>query len=539
MAIEPIENKELVHSLLNEAYTCRINNLSQSTRLAKKALTISRQLNDKALIGKSLNELALFSMIKGEYTTSVNMSEEALRYFGELNDERGIADAKYNIAGIYYKTDNFHLGLVYLVDCLTIYRKFNDYHNQARTLKSLGTIYEYFGDQKKAVQSYEDAIAAAKIVSDLNLESNAYNPLSSIYLKQGKPELAMEIIERAIEMKKQTGDTRGLAFSIYGRGKVYEATGEFGKAEKDFVEAICIHQDMGERLGLGMAYHKLSRMYVSMGQLEKAKKILFTAIEFSEAYNTVIILFKCNYQLYLVYKQQGDTLKALEYLELYLKQREGVINTQTLKVIENYELITKMNVLEKEAQLQREKADIIEKKNRAEQAAIVKQEFLSTMSHEIRTPLNAVITIATLLDEKSVGEEKKLVDSLKFAANNLLLIINDILDFSKLDAGKMRVDARPCNFYALLNNIRDAYISLAREKRISLNLKIDSDINSFYEVDETKLSQILGNLITNAIKFTEHGHVDVQVKKLSGDAQNDKLSFKIIDTGTGIEEKFL
>ena len=467
------------------------------------------------------------------------MSEEALRYFGELNDERGIADAKYNIAGIYYKTDNFHLGLVYLVDCLTIYRKFNDYHNQARTLKSLGTIYEYFGDQKKAVQSYEDAIAAAKIVSDLNLESNAYNPLSSIYLKQGKPELAMEIIERAIEMKKQTGDTRGLAFSIYGRGKVYEATGEFGKAEKDFVEAICIHQDMGERLGLGMAYHKLSRMYVSMGQLEKAKKILFTAIEFSEAYNTVIILFKCNYQLYLVYKQQGDTLKALEYLELYLKQREGVINTQTLKVIETYELITKMNVLEKEAQLQREKADIIEKKNRAEQAAIVKQEFLSTMSHEIRTPLNAVITIATLLDEKSVGEEKKLVDSLKFAANNLLLIINDILDFSKLDAGKMRVDARPCNFYALLNNIRDAYISLAREKRISLNLKIDREINSFYEVDETKLSQILGNLITNAIKFTEHGHVDVQVKKLSGDAQNDKLSFKIIDTGTGIEEKFL
>src|ERR1700744_5640857 len=98
MAIEPIENKELVLSLLNEAYTCRTNNLSQSTRLAKKALAVSRQLNDKALIGKSLTELALFSMIKGEYTLSMNMSEEALRYFGELNDERGIADAKYNIA---------------------------------------------------------------------------------------------------------------------------------------------------------------------------------------------------------------------------------------------------------------------------------------------------------------------------------------------------------------------------------------------------------------------------------------------------------
>jgi signal transduction histidine kinase/CheY-like chemotaxis protein len=540
MAGEPIEeNKELVISLLSEAYACRTNNLPQSSRLAKKALTISRQLGDKALIGKSLNELALFSMIKGEHTFSMNRSEEALKYFGELNDERGIADAKYNIAGIYYKTDNFHLGLVYLVDCLTIYRKFNDYHNQARTLKSLGTIYEYFGDQKKAVQSYEDAIGAARMVGDLNLESNAYNPLSSIYLKKENSALAMEIIERAIEMKKQTGDTRGLAFSIYGRGKVYEATGEFDKAEKDFVEAICIHQNMGEQLGLGMAYHKLGRLYVSMGHLEKAKRILTTAIEFSAAYNTVIILFKCNYQLYLLYKQQGDTLKALEYLELYLKQKEGVINTQTLKVIENYELITKMNVLEKEAQMQHEKAEIIEKKNRAEQAAIVKQEFLSTMSHEIRTPLNAVITVASLLGDKSVGEEQKLVDSLKFAANNLLMIINDILDFSKLDAGKMRIEAKPCNFHMLLNNIRDTYINLAHEKGIALNLKLDSQVNGYYELDETKLSQILGNLITNAIKFTEKGHVEVQVRKLTSEGQNDALSFKIVDTGTGIDEKFL
>ncbi len=356
------ENKRQVISLLDEAYACRTNNLNQSSQLAKKALVLSRRINDRALIGKSLSELALFSMIKGEHDRSMNMSEKAIKYFEELHDERGIADAKYNIAGIYYKTDNFHLGLVYLTDCLATYRKYNDHHNQARVQKSLGTIYEYFGDQKKAVQSYEDAIESARKAGDSNLESNAYNPLSGIYLKQGKIEKALGIIERAIAMKKQTGDIRGLAFSIYGRAKIYAKIKQFEKAESDYNEAIAIHQEMGERLGLGMAYHKLSRMYVEMGQSQKAKTLLHSAIKFSKLYNIVIITFKCNYLLYQIYKQENNPVEALEHLELYLKQKEAVINTQTLKVIENYEMITKMELLEKEAQTQREKAEIIEKK---------------------------------------------------------------------------------------------------------------------------------------------------------------------------------
>jgi signal transduction histidine kinase len=109
---------------------------------------------------------------------------------------------------------------------------------------------------------------------------------------------------------------------------------------------------------------------------------------------------------------------ALEYLERYLSQKEAVINTQTLQIIENYELITRMESLEKEAKLQKEKDEIIKKKELAEQSAKLKQDFLSTMSHEIRTPLNAVITITSLLKDKSDEEEQKMLNSLKFASNN-------------------------------------------------------------------------------------------------------------------------
>ena len=198
-----------------------------------------------------------------------------------------------------------------------------------------------------------------------------------------------------------------------------------------------------------------------------------------------------------------------------------------------------MESLEKEARLQVEKAEIIEKKNLAEQSARIKQDFLSTMSHEIRTPLNAIITIASLLGEKPDKEEQQLIDSLKFASNNLLFIINDILDFTKLDAGKATLEARPANLKSLLDNIKNTYESLAREKGLGLYLDIDPAVAESYELDETKLSQILGNLVTNAIKFTHQGRVDITVKKTAAAQSIDHLLFEVRDTGIGIAENHL
>lgn len=523
-----------IAALLDEAYTGRINDLNHSTQLANTALSLSREINNSELIGKSLNHLSLFYMIQGEYKRSISMAEEAIKHFEELHDDKGIADARYSIAGNYYKTDNYHLGLIYLINCLTTYRKYNDYHNQARTQKSLGTIYEYFGDQKNAIKSYEGAIEAARQAKDINLESNAYNPLSGIYLKLGKTKDALELIERSIAMKNKTGDIRGLAFALYGLGKVHISTGQFDLAEEDLQECISIHQQVGEKLGLGMAYHRLADLYMRMDRLKEARRLLEQTLDFSDAYNIVIIKFKCDHLLYQLHKRQGNTVMALEYLERYLSQKEAVINTQTLQIIENYELITRMESLEKEAKLQKEKDEILKKKELAEQSAKVKQDFLSTMSHEIRTPLNAVITITSLLKDRSDEDEQRLLNSLKFASNNLLLIINDILDFTKLEAGKMSLDVHPCNFRTLVENLRQIYENLATEKGLKLFLNIDASVAESYELDETKLSQILGNLVGNAIKYTDTGKVEISVANLKSDKGADTLRFTITDTGVGI-----
>ncbi|OAQ38229.1 hypothetical protein A5893_15645 [Pedobacter psychrophilus] len=527
-----------VKKLLKDSYACRIYDLKQSIRLSSKALAISKILNDQFLIGKSLNQLSLFYMISGSYKQAMSMAKKSILVFKLLEDENGLADASYNIASIHYKTDNYHLGLINLMDCLTVYQKNNDYFNQARVHKSLGTIYEYFGDEGNAISSYKKAIVASNKINNKSLLSNVYNPLSGIYLKQSKVDKAFKLIDKSIELKNQNGDIRGLAFAIYGRAKIYTFTGDYELAEKDFKTSIEIHIKSGEKLGLGMAYQKLGLLYLKWGKLKEAKETLLEAIRIGETYNTMIIKFKSNFLLYQIAKQENKRLDALYYLELYLSQKEKVINTQTLQIIKSYDLITKMKSLEKDEQLRKEKAVILEKKDIAEQSARIKQDFLSTMSHEIRTPLNAITTISTILSEKYIGDDKNLIDSLNAASVNLLLIINDILDFTKLDHGKVVIDLRPKDLKTILKRTITTYELDAKQKNIKLNLEVDDQIKGWYELDETKLSQVLNNLISNGIKFTDKGSVTLKVSKIKELGEKDSISFEVSDTGAGISEDF-
>lgn len=525
-----------VELLLSKAYELRGSDLTQSIALAKEALESSQQLKDLSLTGKSLSRLSLFYMINGEHQTSVELSQKAINCFEELDDDLGIADAKYNLGGVYYKTDNYHLGMVYLLDCLRIYKKHKDYHNESRTQKSLGAVYQILGDLNSAKEAYEGAIAAAISVQNKNLESNAYNPLSGILLKMNEVNEALTMIERSIAIKKQTGDIRGLAFAIYGRGKIHLHLQQFEQAEKDLYQSLDIHKKFQEHLGTAMALHKIALMWKMRGKVKKAKTILKSAIPFSDSHHLSLFIYKCNYLLYSIYKEEGKRRKALSYLEKYLEAKDNAINSQTLKIIENYELISRMKTLEQRATMEQQKAEIIIKQKEVEQSAQLRQEFLSAVSHEIRTPLNAVTSIVSLLEERSSDAEKELLTSLQFSAKNLMRIINDILDFSKLESNKMKLDKHPVAFKELLGNIHRTYDGLAREKGIDLVLNIRNDVYNYYSVDETKLFQILGNLISNAVKFTEEGSVTIEVANQKTNKHTDTICFKIIDTGVGIPD---
>ncbi len=529
--------KEKINTLLESAYSGRTSDLYNSIALAKEALQISETIGDKHLMGESLNQLSLYHMINSDFDRSNKFSERAILCFNEINDERGIADAKYNIGSVLYKTDNYHGGLVYLLEAQRIYKKYDDLHKLSKVEKAVGTVYEYIGDSDNAFITYINAIRTARKISNVNLESNVFNNLSGFVLKKGKAKIAMQMIEHSIKLKKQTKDYRGLGYALYGRAKIYLETERYEESKKDFEEALKIHKEFKENMGASMSLSKLGKLYFKLGEFNKAEKVLQQSLEYTIAYKISMVQVKNYRLLYLVNKANSKNSEALRYLELYLKEKEAVIFTQTKQVIENYSLINKMNILEGDAALQRVEQKAIDKKTKDEKESVkLKQEFLSIMSHEIRTPLNAITTIASILNDKTIGEDKPLLESLQFASYNLINIVNDVLDFTKLDLKKAELELSSTNLNSFCEKVLNLNLSVANNKGLKLNFNSNVPKDNNYLIDQTKITQILSNLISNAIKFTEKGHVDLNVALIKENGTNDTLLVGVKDTGEGISE---
>ncbi len=261
-------------------------------------------------------------------------------------------------------------------------------------------------------------------------------------------------------------------------------------------------------------------------------RIILTA--YSDTEDIMRAINKCGIFRYLVKPWNKDEMlltidKALETYSLRTENRQLV---NALKSA-NEDLESK--VKERTAELMATNEDLKKAKEQAEAATKTKEQFLSTMSHEIRTPLNAIIGMTHLLkNDRLEGEMAENIEILEFSAQNLLSLINSVLDISKMEAGKMAFEQAEFDLPALIQNTVEIFKARADENNILLRSNVDKNIPKSLLGDSTRLSQILNNLIGNAIKFTDEGTVTITVRLLHHKTEKVELLFAVSDTGIGI-----
>ncbi len=239
-------------------------------------------------------------------------------------------------------------------------------------------------------------------------------------------------------------------------------------------------------------------------------------------------------EIALPVKHADQILGIIAVLIPHTAQDKGLKPEQ----IEILELIAdQMAMSLQNAELFSEAIELQEKANAANQ---IKTEFLSTMTHELRTPLNGVLGLTNILLDSALNEDQKdLVNTIQFSGDSLLNIINDILDFSKIESNQIDLEIAPINLRNCIEETLEFVAPTAAEKQINVAYLIDKNVPIHIFQDLTRVRQVLTNLMSNAVKFTQKGEVYLTVSAARVEVDRYKLEFALKDTGVGISEEGL
>lgn len=278
----------------------------------------------------------------------------------------------------------------------------------------------------------------------------------------------------------------------------------------------------------------------------KTLKILLTGQADLEAVSNAIKYAKLYRYIAKPWHIEDLKLTVREAVNSYLQDKK--LAQQNAKLQEMNQALEQLNasleekVAERTAELAKAEAELRQSKEAAERANLAKSEFLANMSHELRTPLNAILGFTQLLirDSSLTSEQRESLEIINRSGEHLLALINDVLQMSKIEVGKVTLDQQSFDLYHLLNSLQAMFQLPAQTKDLQLIFDSAPDVPQYIKTDESKLRQVLINLLGNAIKFTLSGSITLQVRLLTSNQQQGtdnnqrKIQFEVADTGPGI-----
>lgn len=555
----------------------RLNKLKETEAYAKLAIVFSR-------------------FDKQPYDSSILILEDIIRVLAESEKKNALARA-FNLCGIAFERRGLYKQAIQnYYKAMYIFEEKKDLHGLADTYNNIGLLYQAEKRYTEATAFFKRSLELVyKMGGNHNSEANALNNLAIVYHENHQPREALKYFLKVYELDKKENYPPNLALSYNNLGLVYSDLGQMEKAIDYLRKSIAIKASFGATLDLGNAYNNLGFVYLKKNWLDsseiyfrKAEKLATTSDGIPlllEVYDGLHKVFqkKNNFKEAYTYLQKFDALKdtiyrketsshldqlQLDYLQLKSEKNEAETNSfrekarfrKTLLISGvlisflvllimwfylvrvkrvNHELNAKQKKIEIQNKiLQVKNVEILQAKEAAEEAAKVKAQFISTISHEIRTPLNAIVGVTNLLQQSNPPTSQlENLNILKISSDNLLALVNNILDFSKMEAGKMQFENIEFNLKSIVLDIRDLFSVKAAEKGVELLVSFDEKIPAVLKGDPLRINQLLINLVSNAIKFTERGYVKIEVGLQLSTVNHSLVHFKIKDTGIGISNQ--
>ena len=556
--------KELAMFKANEALLLELNGKSNAEQRFSEALYCAQSTNNSEAIAYVLYRLTQSANHKGYYGTSFQyvFQLEQLINGSEVmdKDEVSLLEA-YALAHI-----NKHQQAIQLLNSL------NELSSLSLLKKHLwlSELYMITGDKAK-LNGVNDKINI--LANELNSpfwESNAL-------IVQSKREISLGRINEAIQSSDRLSPlVDELNHSIISAQELLLKI-ELALAREDLLSIISVGSALVDdprlwtALSIGekqMVYGALKDAYLASGNSAMAQSVSMSSEELTRATSSIE---NANHYEFL----KSTLVRAQNEKENIAEQAENEINFQEqrteqilkyaalgamiilsvllillyrqirIKQSANAELEERSGLINKQNQELRKMNSVLEEsRQQAEAGSVAKSNFLAVTSHEIRTPMNGIMGMASLLLESDMNEEqRKYVETIQTSSENLLTILNDILDFSKIEAGKMNIETTVIDLDKLLDEVMIIFSKQAKDKNIELSKFIGNAMIKQFRGDILRIRQVLINLVSNAIKFTENGTVKILVeldellKAQSKDSRIAKLKFSVIDNGIGISEE--
>ena len=380
-------------------------------------------------------------------------------------------------------------------------------------------------DVKLVEQYYQSAILLSSQTGDFYRESAFLQNLAEVFIRQGKISLARTVLEKSLNSARKI-NSEGLiagsmkflaACSAYEND--YRQAFEYQVAADEIRSGYWTENQRKRSVDVLNEYNELKRR---ASQREAQKNL--TGIRENALQSRFVLR---TFSLFFVF----CILLLAVWLFRINKRMNGVIRKQAFQ----NEQTNKLGILNQELEEKSAAAD--EAKKRAEFERKAKAEFLSVITHEIRTPLHAVIASAQILEQTPEMGAVALrhLEVLRFSAENLHALINNVLDFNRLEANKIQLEKQAFSMRGLLEGIQQAFMVQAMDKGIEFLFRVDQAMPDAFLGDRLRLAQVLNNLLSNAIRFTQKGAVKLLVFYDENPVSGHNLLFQVEDSGIGLD----